>query len=170
MSISVALDLLVAGLLVATIAYAIVLNRRLRQLRGGSEQMERLINDFYQATTRAESGVTALKEVAGRSDWEITEQLESLTKLRDELEFLVDRAEGQGARLEGLIRDGRGPAEKTTPGWPTGLPPDAGLDAELFGDPDIASERGGRPRPRQERQEAHRAESILDPAASQELR
>ena len=136
MSVAVALDLLVAGLLVATIAYAIVLNRRLGQLRGGSAQMEQLINDFYQATTRAESGVTALKEVAGRSDSEITEQLGALTKIRDELDFLVARADAQIVRLEDLIREGRGPAAKVSPGPARGLAPDAGLDAELFGDPE----------------------------------
>jgi hypothetical protein len=117
MSVPVALDLLVAGLLVATIAYAIILNRRLSQLRGGAEQMARLVSDFYQATARAESGVSALKEVAGRNDSEILEQLQSMQKLRDELEYLVERAEGHAAASA----------------------PDAGLDAELFADPDIRS-------------------------------
>lgn len=137
MSVSVALDLLVAGLLIATIAYAIVLNRRLAELRGGREQMERLINDFYQATTRAESGVSALKEVTGRGDWQIIEQLESMAKMRDELEFLAERAEGQSARLEDLIREGRGPAVKTTRRVATGSSRKVGLDAELFADPKI---------------------------------
>ncbi|NKB48473.1 MAG: hypothetical protein GKS02_03800 [Alphaproteobacteria bacterium] len=136
MSVAVALDLLVAGLLVATIAYAIVLNRRLSQLRGGAQQMERLISDFYQATTRAESGLSAMKEVAGRNDSEFFEQFESMKKLRDELEYLVERAEGQGARLEGLISDGRAPAAKAPVGPADGLSANAGLDAELFGDPE----------------------------------
>ena len=135
MSGAVALDLLVAGLLMATIVYAIVLNRRLSQLRGGSEHMERLINDFSRATALAESGVSALKEVAGRSDTEITEHLESMVKLRDELEYLVERAEAQSARLDGVNRDGRRPATKPSPPATTALPPDAGLDAELFADP-----------------------------------
>lgn len=138
MSIPVALDLLVAGLLVATIAYAIILNRRLSQLRGGSEQMERLVSDFYQATTRAESGVSALKDFAERNDSGILEQLESMQKLRDELEYLVERAERQGARLEDKISSERKPAGKL-PAGATGLAPDAGLDAELFGDPDNRS-------------------------------
>ena len=148
MSIAVALDLLVAGLLVATIAYAIVLNRRLSELRGGTAQMERLISDFYQATTRAESGVTALKEAAGRSDTEVTGQLESMTKMRDELEFLVERAERQGALLESLIRDGRGPAAESSPGQAPGtaraLAPDADLDAALFGAPDALASAADR--------------------------
>lgn len=135
MSIPVALDLLVAGLLMATIVYAIVLNRRLIQLRGGREQMERMISDFYQATALAESGVSALKEVAGRSDTEITVQLESMTKLRDELEYLVERAEAQSGRLDGVIREGRRATANSSPAARTSLAADAGLDAELFADP-----------------------------------
>lgn len=148
MSIAVALDLLVAGLLVATIAYAIVLNRRLTQLRDGSAQMERLINDFYQATTRAESGVTALKEVTGRGDTGIIEQLESLSILRDELEFLVARAEAQGVRLEDLIRDSSGPTAKVSPDTATDLALGTGLDAKLFGDPEVTPGSGSRPQPK----------------------
>jgi hypothetical protein len=142
MSVAVTLDIFVAGLLVATIAYAIVLNRRLSQLRGGREQMERLINDFYQATTRAESGVTALKEAAGSSDTEIIGQLESLAKLRDELDFLVGRAEAQGDRLEELVRDGRGLTGPAVSGSAKTLAPDAALDAELFGVSEVTAGAG----------------------------
>lgn len=140
MTFAVALDLLVAALLVATIAYAIVLNRRLGQLRGGSEQMERLIADFYQATTRAEASLTALKDLTGRNEGDIAGQLNSLTGVRDELEFLVSRAESESARLEGLIRGGREVAKRTSSGGSAGLAPDSGLDAELFGAPAAAQE------------------------------
>jgi hypothetical protein len=141
MSIALAVDLLVAGLLVATIAYAVVLNRRLGQLRDGGAQMERLINDFYQATTRAESGLMALKEAAGSSD---TGQLESLAKLQDELDFLVTRAEEEGAKLENLIREGRSRTASVSPGATRRQAPDSGLDAELFGGPENMS-GGGQP-------------------------
>jgi hypothetical protein len=146
MSVALALDLLVAGLLVATIAYAVVLNRRLSQLRGGSAHMERMINDFYQATTRAEAGLTALREVTGRPDSEVIKQVESLTKLHDELEFIVSRAEQQGARLEELIRDSRGKTANASPSAARGMAPDSGLDAELFGDQQKTPGDGSRPR------------------------
>ncbi len=164
MSFAVTLDILVAGLLVATIAYAVVLNRRLSQLRGGREQMERLINDFYQATTRAESGVTALKEAAGRGDTEIIGQLESLTKLRDELDFLVGRAETQSARLEELIGDGRGLTAQAVSDPASGLAPDAALDAELFGGSEVTAGASDR------RQPPSRWAQASNPAAPQERR
>ena len=140
MTMAIALDLLVAGLLVATIAYAIVLNRRLSQLRGGSEQMERMIADFYQATTHAEASLTALKDLTGRNEGDIAGQLNSLTGVRDELEFLVSRAESEGARLEALIREGRDRPGRKSSGAAAGLAPDSGLDAELFGAPAGAQE------------------------------
>jgi hypothetical protein len=144
MSIALAVDLLVAGLLVATIAYAVVLNRRLGQLRDGGAQMERLINDFYQATTRAESGLMALKEAAGSSDTDVTGQLDSLAKLHDELEFMVARAEAESAKLEHLIREGRGQTTSVSTGATRRQAPDSGLDAELFGGPENMS-GGGQP-------------------------
>lgn len=164
MTIAMILDLVVAGLLVATIAYAIILNRRLAELRGGSAQMERLINDFYHATTRAESGVTALREATEHSDDGIIGQLESLTKLRDELEFLVSRAETQCAQLDGQIRQGRDDpvakilAELAESETPVGqavskMAPDTDLDTELFGAPssdrnhDSRSQGSGAARP-----------------------
>lgn len=163
MSVAIAIDLLVAGLLVATIAYAAVLNRRLSQLRGGSAQMERSINEFHQATTRAESGLMALKEIAGRSDLDIVGQLQSLTKLHDGLEFLVARAEQESARLEDLIRAGRGRAASASPGLARGPAPESGLDAELFGDPKNTPD-GAWPQPRRE------PKATSNSAAMQELR
>lgn len=145
MSVAIALDILVAGLLVATIAYAIVLNRRLSQLRGGREQMERLINDFYQATTRAESGLSALKDATERDDSTLIGQLESLTKVRDELDFLVARAEAQSARLEEQIGAGRGRAKSSPAGPSDAIAPDADLDAELFAGAATRDESGERP-------------------------
>ena len=135
MSAMIALDVLVAGLLAATIGYAVVLNRRLRQLRDGRDQMERLIADFRQATTRAEVGLTALKETAGQTDGGVLAQLDSVRTVRDELEFLIGRAEAESARLEDAIRRGRATAGSSAPDRTAALAPDAGLDAELFGAP-----------------------------------
>ncbi len=165
MSMVTALDLLVVGLLMATIAYAVVLNRRLGQLRDGRADMERLINDFYQATTRAESGVMALKEAAGISDTDAIGKLDSLTKVHNELEFLVARAERESTKLEGLIREGRGRNAKASPTTTRVDASTSGLDAELFGDPKNVPGSG---QPLSQRASRPAATSIS--AAIQELR
>lgn len=163
MSAAFVLDILVAALLVATIAYAVVLNRRLSQLRGGREQMERLISDLYQATTHAEAGVSALREATSGGDSGFVGQLDSLTKLRDELDFLVGRAEAQSARLEELIGESRGQAAPPRSDPASIRTPDAALDDELFGGPDSAAEAGEHP------QQAPASSSIWNLAAREEL-
>ena len=65
MTLSILLDALVAGLLVATIAYAMVLTRRLGALRNDKAQLEALVRSLDESSRRAESGIAALKEQFG---------------------------------------------------------------------------------------------------------
>jgi hypothetical protein len=62
---SLLFDAVVAALLVATIVYAVILNRKLTQLRDARGEMERLLGGFVEATSRAERGLAALREAAG---------------------------------------------------------------------------------------------------------
>lgn len=139
MSVAVLLDIFVSVLLVITIVYAFILNRKLTNLRNGTSHMEKVVKDFYQATTRAESSLTALREVAGNGGADLAHQVDKMVQLRDELAFLVERADSQGAQLERLIREGRdaagaAPADQRRDTAPASHP-DADLDAELFGPP-----------------------------------
>ena len=107
MSVAVALDLVVAALLVATIVYAFVLNRRLSALRADRAAFERLLKDFTAATQRAESGVALLQRTASTSAAELDGKRDGAVALRNDLEFLVSRAEEQADRLDSLISRGR---------------------------------------------------------------
>jgi len=147
MNAAVVLDLVVAGLLVVTIAYAVTLNRRLGQLRRSSAAMEQLIADFNQAAKSAEAGIGALKAVTEHGDGELIRQLEALGALRDELDGLVARAEVQSVRLGGQLGGGRtAPPRRAAP-----QKPDAGLDAELFDEPLRQPRAGSAPAPKQPR-------------------
>ncbi len=101
------LDGLVAGLLVVTIAYAVMLNRRLANLRDGRAELEAMIGEFKTATEQAQGAVERLKQSAGKRQSDLAEQIESARALRDELAFLADRGSGEANRLEGLIKQGR---------------------------------------------------------------
>ena len=67
-AIAVILDLLIVGLLGATISYAVVLNRKLRRLRDAEVEMRQVIADFNQSTEKAQSHLDAIKELAGTVD------------------------------------------------------------------------------------------------------
>ena len=64
MTFTLALDILVAGLLVVTIAYAVVLNRRLGMLRRDKTELEGLAANFGEATMRAGDSIVKLKTTA----------------------------------------------------------------------------------------------------------
>jgi len=107
MSTAIYLDIIVATLLVATITYAVILNRKLGRLRADRSGFEKMLKQFVAATERAENGVALLQRVADASASELDEKRGATVTLRDDLEFLVSRAEAQADKLERLIADGR---------------------------------------------------------------
>lgn len=107
MTVAIYLDVIVATLLVATITYAVILNRKLGRLRADRSGFEKMLKQFVVATERAESGVALLQRVADASASELDEKRSASVTLRDDLQFLVSRAEEQAEKLERLIADGR---------------------------------------------------------------
>lgn len=107
MSTALFLDVIVASLLVATITYAVILNRKLGQLRADRSGFEKMLKQFVAATDRAENGVALLQRVADASAAELDAKRDSTLRLRDDMEFLVSRAEEQAGKLERLIAAGR---------------------------------------------------------------
>ena len=103
MPFSLALDVLVAVLLVITIGYAVVLNRRLGKLRRDKSQLERLAATFGQATARAEESIGKLKNTADA----LKERIDNAQALRDDLAFLIDPGTSAADRLEETVRAAR---------------------------------------------------------------
>ena len=98
--VSLLLDGLVAVLLVATIAYAALLNRRFGTLREGKEELREIVNSFDAAMTRIETGLGKLKQVGNPTSGELKELVAEARALRDELSFLLDRGGALASRLE----------------------------------------------------------------------
>jgi len=103
---SLVLEILVAGLLVVTISYTVMLNRRLRTMRQDKLALEKLAAKFVDSTVRAEESITRLKATAD----ELKERIERAQGLRDDLAFLTERGGSAADRLESLVREAR---EKT---------------------------------------------------------
>ncbi len=107
MTFSLVLDLVIVALLVPTIIFAVVLNNRLAVLRKNREELSRLVAAFNDATVRAESGIPRLRKTSEDSARALQEQVERARTLRDDLAFMIERAEGMAGRLEGAVRHGR---------------------------------------------------------------
>lgn len=110
MDIALIFDALISVLLVATISYAIVLNRKLGTLRDAKSEMEALIGQFSQSADRAGAGVQSLKEEARRSGEALQGRVEAARGLVDDLGFLIERGSGLAERLDGGVGAARAKA------------------------------------------------------------
>ncbi len=107
MDYKLALDVIVAILLAATIVYAVILNSRLNQLRKNRDEMARLVAAFNDATARAEAGIPKLRRAAEEAGATLQERVEKAQSLRDDLAFMIERADSMANRLEGSVRAAR---------------------------------------------------------------
>ncbi|MGQ3075747.1 MAG: DUF6468 domain-containing protein, partial [Ferrovibrionaceae bacterium] len=79
------LDLIVAGLLVATIWYCVLLNRRLTTLRDAQVEMQRLIQEFDRATQTAQGSISDLRRASEKAGSELQARIDAAKEIGDEL-------------------------------------------------------------------------------------
>ena len=108
MDVATMIDVLVAALLVATIVYAVMLNRKLGQLRTSRAEFEKLVAEFSVAAARTEGGIAALKESAAVRQADLEGKIDRADALRDVLAFMLDRGDQLAGQLDSFIRMGRG--------------------------------------------------------------
>ena len=97
--IRIALDFIVAGLLGATIFYAVVLSRRLEQLRADGAALQAVVMGFQEVASRAEAGVERLKALAGDGSAELRQRISAAEELKADIAALVERGESLADRL-----------------------------------------------------------------------
>lgn len=107
-SLPVLVDALIAVLLVATIAYAVVINGKLSVLRNAKVEMEALVARFAESTAQAENGILTLKAHATESGSALDNTTNRAHGLADDLAFLIERGADLANRLEGAIGSARG--------------------------------------------------------------
>jgi hypothetical protein len=108
--ISLGLDILLAILLMVTIWYSTILNRRLNALREDKTELDELTSSFSDATLRAGDSIVQLKNTAD----DLKERIDNAGSLRDDLMFLVERGGAMADRLEQSVRAARVQAEETS--------------------------------------------------------
>lgn len=123
---SIILDIIVAGLLVMTIGYAMVLNKKISGLRRDKAQLEKLASTFSAATAKAGTHLSDLQKTASMLEG----QIKTATTLRDDLAFLVDRGGRTADKLENAVRHSRD---------------DSGVDLRDMGTHPVFDEKHGKP-------------------------
>ncbi len=103
MEFSLIIDALIVVLLVATIIYAAVLNRKLGALRDAKGEMEALLASFSESTERASHGVELLKRESGRSGEALQNKVATARGLVDDLGFLIEKGTSLAERLDGGV-------------------------------------------------------------------
>jgi hypothetical protein len=111
-TLSIILDIVVAALLVATIAYATILDRRIRQLRSARSEIETMVVGFNVATSRAESAIGDLKEGTEAGARALKPLMATARQIADDLQFLVEHGNELADRLDVGVSAARAAAPK----------------------------------------------------------
>ena len=99
---SLLIESLLVLLLAATIYFAIRLNRRLTVLRVEKEQLEKLITQFELVADRAHSSLSGLRATADQVKSDLDDATNKSHAMRDELAFLIERADINAEKLAQL--------------------------------------------------------------------
>jgi hypothetical protein len=101
------LEFALAGLLAATLFYAVRLERALGVLKRDRAALEELVAGFNASTRQAEQGIERLRATADGAGRQIARQIDAAVALKDDLAFLLERGDRSADRLDQVVRAAR---------------------------------------------------------------
>lgn len=101
------LQLVLLLMLGAAIPFALRLERALREIRADRSALDGSAQGLSEAARMAEAAMVRLRASAELAGRQVAERTATAEPLRDDLRYLVERAEALADRLEGLVRAGR---------------------------------------------------------------
>lgn len=114
MSFALLFDIVVAFLLLATIIFAVILNRKLSMIHNSREELQALLDHFSKSLNRAEDGILELRKAANSIGEGLDSQIKKTVALKDDMAFLIERGENLANQLEEGIRKARTPARTSS--------------------------------------------------------
>jgi hypothetical protein len=127
------LELVLLGMLAATMFHAVRLERALGVLKRDRATLEALVAGFNASTQQAEQGIERLRATADGAGRQIARQADAALALKDDLTFLMERGERLADRLDTLVRSAR-------PLSPTGSATETLPDNAAPGEPRVRSQ------------------------------
>ncbi|MBW6397290.1 hypothetical protein KPL78_05480 [Roseomonas sp. HJA6] len=101
------LQLVLLLMLAAAIPFALRLERALREIRRDRSALDSSAQGLGEAARMAEAAMVRLRASAELAGRQVAERTATAEPLRDDLRYLIERAEALADRLEGLVRAGR---------------------------------------------------------------
>ncbi|MEQ9126024.1 MAG: DUF6468 domain-containing protein, partial [Alphaproteobacteria bacterium] len=101
-----------------TIAYCVLLNRRLQVMRSAQSEMITLIQEFDRATVQAKTGISDLRQAGGEIATRLQDQVKRAQALSEDLSFMIDAGERTADKLDGRLQTARraaNPAARVEP-------------------------------------------------------
>jgi hypothetical protein len=102
------LELILIGLLSATLFYAMRLERTIGVLRNDRVALGDVLSSIRNALDDAERGVQSLQHIADGTGRALTSEIETALQAQADMQFLLDRLESVAAKVEATIRTSRG--------------------------------------------------------------
>ena len=137
---AIAVDLLVAVLLVATIISSVGLSRRMSRMRADESAMRATIADLIVATDTAERAIAALKSMLGDSDRTLGERLRTAERYSEDLASRVHAGETVMSRISQIVDSSRRTAEPDLAVRPP--KPSNDVEGEIKAGPRLGAEAG----------------------------
>ncbi|WP_416899747.1 MAG: DUF6468 domain-containing protein [Minwuia sp.] len=101
------LDLVLTGLLFATLVYCFVLNRRLSRLRNAKGDMAEMVRSFHLATEAARGSVDELKSTAEAMAKDLQTQIQHGRDMLEEMSVVTSSAGRLADRIEKGVEKSR---------------------------------------------------------------
>lgn len=128
MSFSLSLDVAIIVLLIVTISYAVILNKRLGSLRRAEGDFAEVIAGFNESAAAAEALLSEVKAVAttgagSLNRQQLNQQIQAGRGLADDLGYLLQKGEAIADRLSSAVSSARTKADlPATIDFPTATP------------------------------------------------
>jgi ABC-type transporter Mla subunit MlaD len=114
--VSLILDVIILGVLAATIFYARRLSRQITAMQADRKIFEKLIEAINNASARADAATKSLRDAAQQGGDRLQENINAARALSDELEIIVQAGDSLAERLEKLARrNAQAPQESRSP-------------------------------------------------------
>ena len=99
---NIVIELLVAALLILTIVYCIIVNRKLDKLRAHQESLKSIIQDLNQSTLHAETATGELKKTVHKASTDLNLQIDKAERISQSLRRQNDNADLVVNKLEAI--------------------------------------------------------------------